>query len=300
MFDIIIIGGGPAGLTAAIYALRAGKSVLVFEKDGFGGQMTHSPKIENYPGFEQISGNELADKMVEQALALGAEVEIDEVTRIADGSPKRVFTENREFEAKAVILAAGAKHRLLGVPGEEEYIGNGISFCAVCDGAFYEGKDVAVIGGGNSALQETVLLSDLCNSVTVIQNLEFLTGEDKLQKAIAERKNVSVILGSTVKKFFGGEEFGGLVIHNEKSGEEREMNFDGAFVAIGLAPDNAPVKQLTAIDRVGYVVSDERCLTDCAGVFAAGDCRTKGIRQIATAVADGAVAALSACRYIDG
>ena len=180
MHDIIIIGGGPAGLTAAIYGLRAGKTVLVLEKETFGGQITFSPKVENIPGFLALSGNEFAEKLVEQALELGAEVEMTEAVEIKDGAVKTVVTEDGSFEAKAVIIAAGAKHRLLGVKGEEKFIGNGISFCAVCDGAFYKGQEVAVVGGGNSALQEAILLSELCSKVTVIQNLDYYDTFDVL------------------------------------------------------------------------------------------------------------------------
>lgn len=300
MHDIIIIGGGPAGLTAAIYARRADKSVLILEKDGFGGQMTHSPKIENFPGFTQISGNELADKMVDQAIALGADIEIEEALEITiNGDKKIVKTDFGTHVCSVVITATGAKHRLLGVPGEDKFLGNGISFCAVCDGAFYAGKRVAVIGGGNSALQEAILLSQLCTEVVIIQNLDFLTGEEKLQEAVRCKANIKIILGTVIKEFFGENEFEGLITHRESDGFEETLKLDGAFVAIGLAPENGIVKDFTKLDKAGYVISDENCLTDDEGIFVAGDCRTKRIRQITTAVADGATAALAACRYLD-
>ena len=300
MYDIIIIGAGPAGLTAALYALRANKTVLLLEKASFGGQMTFSPKIENYPGYEEISGNELADKLFEQVLAQGADFELEEVVSLKDnGSTKTVVTDSGEHESKAVIIATGAKHRLLGVKGEEDFVGNGISFCAVCDGAFYENKEVIVIGGGNSALQEAILLSDLCKKITVVQNLADFTGEKKLVEILKSKSNVDFIFNTVVKEFTGDDELKGAVIENTETGEEKEITFDGAFVAIGLAPDNKAFENVAKLDKFGYVASDEACLTKTAGVFTAGDCRTKRIRQITTAAADGAVAALAACDYID-
>lgn len=300
MYDIIIIGAGPAGLTAALYALRANKTVLLLEKASFGGQITFSPKIENYPGYEEISGNELADKLFEQVLAQGADFELEEVVSLKDnGSTKTVVTDSGEHESKAVIIATGAKHRLLGVKGEEDFVGNGISFCAVCDGAFYENKEVIVIGGGNSALQEAILLSDLCKKITVVQNLADFTGEKKLVEILKSKSNVDFIFNTVVKEFTGDDELKGAVIENTETGEEKEITFDGAFVAIGLAPDNKAFENVAELDKFGYVASDEACLTKTAGVFTAGDCRTKRIRQITTAAADGAVAALAACDYID-
>ena len=300
-YDIIIVGAGPAGLTAGIYARRANKSVLIIDKGSFGGQITYSPKIENYPAFGEISGVELADKMVEQALALGCEVEIDTVVDVTINSDnsKTVYTEGGEFVAKAVIVAAGAAHRRLGIENEENYIGNGISFCAVCDGAFYNGKSVAVIGGGNSAMQEALLLADTCKKVTMIQNLSFLTGEDKLAKQIAGKDNIEVIYNSVVKGILDKNgEFGGIEIENTE-GIRSSLNFDGMFVAIGLAPKNKPFEKLGVLDKYGYIVADESCTMTAPGVFVAGDCRTKTVRQITTAAADGSIAAVSACKYID-
>ena len=301
MHDIIIIGAGPAGLTAAVYARRANKTVLLIEKATFGGQVTFSPKIENYPGFIEASGNELADRFFEQAVSQGAEFELEEAVKIIDnGNTKTVVTDSGEHEGRAVIIATGAKHRMLGVPGEEEFVGNGISFCAVCDGAFYDGKEVIVVGGGNSALQEAILLSDTCSKVTLIQNLSDFTGEKKLVDVIKSKPNVSYVFDTVIKEFKGADEISGAVILNQQTGEEKEITFDGAFVAIGLAPDNEAFSDLAALNEYGYVDSDEACLTGTPGVFTAGDCRSKKIRQITTAVADGAVAALAACSYIDG
>ncbi len=301
MYDIIIVGAGPAGLTAAIYARRANKTVLLLDKAAFGGQMTFSPKLENYPGFDSVSGTELADKMVSQVLEQGAEVEIEAVERVeaADGV-KRVYTEDGNcYEAKALIIAAGAKHRHLGVENEEKFIGDGISFCAVCDGAFYKDKTVALVGGGNSALQEAVLLSETCKKVTVIQNLDFLTGEEKLQKILREKDNVEIVTGTVVDKVNDTPAFTGITLRRTADGATSHLAADGLFVAIGLDPENGIFSELCQIDPRGYIAAGEDCLTQTPGVFVAGDCRSKAIRQITTATADGAVAAVNACKYID-
>ena len=214
IYDIIIIGAGPAGLTAAIYARRAGKSVLVLEKDSFGGQITFSPKLENYPGFESVSGNELAQRMLEQALGLGADVEMDTVTGLENGPVKTVIGEMARYEGRAVIIAAGARHRRLGLPREEEFIGNGLSFCAVCDGAFYQDGHAAVIGGGNTALQEIVLLSETCRKVTVVQNLTFLTGEQKMVDLVLSRPNVEILYSTVCVGYLGEDALTGLRLQN--------------------------------------------------------------------------------------
>ena len=299
MYDIIVVGGGPAGLTAALYACRANKSVLVMEKAAFGGQITYSPKVENIPGFVSLTGNEFADKMVEQILEQGAEVEPCEVFEIKDGDVKTVVTDSGEFQAKAVIIATGAKHRLPGIERETEFIGNGISFCAVCDGAFYEGKDVCVLGGGNSALQEALLLSDLCKKVYVVQNLEKLTGEAKLADKLSEKSNVEIITSTVITELLGQDELNGVVIKND-NGESRTLNVDGLFVAIGLIPQNDIFANVLKLNAYGYADVDESCKADTKGIFVAGDCRSKRIRQVATACADGAIAALAACDYVEG
>lgn len=298
MYDIIIIGGGPAGLTAALYACRANKKTLVIEKETFGGQITFSPKVENIPGFVSLTGNEFAEKLVEQVLEQGADVESCEVLEIKDGEIKTVVTDDGEFEGKAVIIATGAKHRMLGVEDEEKYVGEGISFCAVCDGAFYKGKTVAVVGGGNSALQEAILLSDLAKKVYVVQNLDFLTGEKKLADQLYKLDNVEVITGVTVESFLGDSELEGIVIKNS-AGESRKLSIDGLFIAIGLIPQNDAFKNVVELDSRGYAVIDETCESATKGIFVAGDCRAKKIRQVTTAAADGAIAALAACDYID-
>ena len=302
MYDIIIIGAGPAGMTAALYARRAEKSVLLIEKSTFGGQITHSPRVENYPGFLAMSGNEFAEKLLDQVTTHGADIEFDEVTSVTPfENYYSVATGGGEFFAKSVIIATGSKHRSLGIEREDDFVGEGVSYCAVCDGAFYKGKTVAIIGGGNTALQEAVLLSDGCKKVYVVQNLDFLTGEGALQAAISKRDNVEVILGSVVTEFIGENEITGIMIRDEKSGVESELALDGIFVAIGQKPENEPFENIVKLDSYGYISAGENCLpqTDYKGIFVAGDCRTKAVRQVTTASADGAIAALSACRYVD-
>lgn len=301
MYDIIIVGAGPAGLTAAVYARRANKSVLILDKAAFGGQITFSPKVENFPGFESISGSELADKLVEQVLSQGAEVEIEAVTEVRNLPDKKIVVteDGNEYEAKSVILACGARHRHLGLENEEKFIGEGISFCAVCDGAFYKGKTVALVGGGNSALQEAILLSETSKKVIVIQNLDYLTGEQKLQDILASRDNVEIITGTVVDSIKDGDSFSAITVKRVADGVTTELELDGMFVAIGLVPENEPFENVADLDKWGYIASGEDCTTKTAGIFVAGDCRAKAVRQVTTAAADGTIAAIAACRYID-
>ena len=302
MYDIIIVGGGPAGLCAAIYARRANKSVLILEKDAFGGQIVFSPKVENYPGYESLSGSELADKLVSHALGQGADVEVETVTHVRDeGAYKVVETESgATYECRALILANGARHRHLGLPNEEKYIGDGISFCAVCDGAFYKNKTVALVGGGNSALQEAILLSEGCKKVYVIQNLDFLTGEKRLEDILRKRGNVEILTGTVVAEIPSDmQEFDRIVVRRLADGAMETLNVDGMFVAIGLVPENTAFANVATLDPAGYFASGEDCTTVSNGIFVAGDCREKGVRQVSTATADGSVAAIAACRYID-
>ena len=300
MYDIIIIGAGPAGLTAAIYARRANKSVLVLEKESFGGQITYSPKVENYPGFAEISGAELGEKLVEQALNLGAEIELDTVTGIRNAEAyKTVLGEHGEYVGLSVIIAAGSRHRQLGLPRENEFIGNGVSYCALCDGAFYKDRKIAVIGGGNTALQDAVLLSDTCEHVTVIQNLASCTGEQRLVDMLKSRSNVDFMFNTVVDELEGDEELKSLMLNDTESGKTFRFPVDGIFVAIGQQPENAPFKSVCRLSENGYIVSGEDTVTGTDGIYAAGDCRTKTVRQVVTASGDGAAAALAACRYVD-
>lgn len=301
MYDIVIVGAGPAGLTAAIYARRAGKSVLLLDKGAFGGQITFSPKVENYPGFESVSGTELADCMVEQVLSQGADVEVETVSglRRENSSFKVLTEEGSEYMAGSVILACGARHRHLGLENEERFIGDGISFCAVCDGAFYKNKTVALVGGGNSALQEAILLSETAEKVYVIQNLDYLTGEKRLEEILRSRGNVEIITGTVVSAIADTEEFSAITLKELATGEEKSLPLSGIFVAIGLVPENGAFSDFADLDSVGYFDSGEECTTKTPGIFVAGDCRKKGVRQVTTATADGATAAIAACRYLD-
>ncbi|MBP5209985.1 MAG: FAD-dependent oxidoreductase [Clostridia bacterium] len=300
MYDIIIIGAGPAGLTAAIYARRAGKHVLLLEKNVFGGQITYSPKVENYPGCAALSGNELAEQMTEQMLETGAEAIPATVLSIRDaGYTKYVMTDAGEYETKSIIIATGARHRHLGVPNEERLIGRGVSYCAVCDGAFYAGRTVAVIGGGNTALQEALLLSDICKRVYVIQNLAKLTGEANLAQALRARSNVTILCNSVVDDVTGTEDLDGVRVRKTTDDTVARLAVDGVFVCIGQVPETEAFADQIQLDKNGYVPSGEDCLTPKAGIFVAGDCRTKAVRQITTATADGAVAALAAIKYLE-
>ncbi|MBQ8092334.1 MAG: FAD-dependent oxidoreductase [Clostridia bacterium] len=303
MYDMIIVGGGPAGMTAALYGLRNGKTVLVIEKNGFGGQITHSPKVENYPGTLSMSGNEFAERLLDQILNQGAEIEFENVIRVIDSTDmKQVFTEEGHvFEGRTVIFSTGVRHRMLGLEGENALVGQGISFCALCDGDFYAGKSVCVAGGGNSALQEAVLLSDVCRDVTILQDLPFLTGESRLQDTLNAKPNVHIHTGVRLTGLVQADgSLNGVIIQDSESGVQETLFCDGLFVAIGLIPENEPFSDLVQLDKAGYFDSDENCLTKTPGIFVAGDCRRKAVRQLTTAAADGASAALAACRYLNG
>ena len=302
MYDVIIVGAGPAGLTSALYVRRAEKSVLVIEKSAFGGQITHSPRVENYPGFVEISGTELGEKLLDGAIAQGADIEFDEVLEITgNGGAYTVKCTGASYEAKCVILATGSKHRTLGIENEERYTGEGVSYCAVCDGAFYKGKSVAIVGGRNTALQEANMLADIASEVFVIQNLAFFTGEKNLASRLSTHDNIKVMFSTVVTGIVGEESFEGIIVKNTETGEENLLMLDGMFVAIGQKPENEPFKNLVGLNDYGYIEAGEDCLpkSDNSGIFVAGDCRTKAVRQVTTATADGAVAALAALRYLD-
>ena len=294
-FDIIIVGGGPAGLTAAVYARRAGKTVLLLEKEGFGGQIASSPKVENFPGFSAISGAELADKLYGQAEALGARIELEEVLSIENGTPKTVTTDYSSYTCTALILATGMKHRVLGLEKEDSMAG--VSFCAVCDGAFYKDRATAVCGGGNTALQDAVFLSDLCSSVTLIHRRDEFRGDPILVETLKKRSNVIFATNTVVDALLGDDILTGLRLRDTVTGEVREIAVDGLFEAVGQQPEGRLAAALSIADGGGFIPAGEDCVTAAEGIFAAGDCRVKEVRQLTTACADGAVAALAACNF---
>ncbi|MCR5148246.1 MAG: thioredoxin-disulfide reductase [Eubacterium sp.] len=307
MYDIIIVGAGPAGLSAAIYGQRAGKKTAVFESYSYGGQIVNTPEIENYPAIKKISGFDYATALYEQASELGAEVIFDKVESVSvkdgsestDGKLFEVKTLGGVYEAKAVILATGAKNRHLGVDREEALTGRGVSYCATCDGAFYKGKDVAVNGGGNTALEDAMFLTNYCNKVYVIHRRDEFRGEKETLLALQKKYNVEFVLNSSVVKLLGEDRLSGIEVRNKLTEEVREINVDCLFVAIGQEPDNQAFKDVAELDKAGYIISGESCTTKTPGLFTAGDCRTKQVRQLVTAASDGAVAALAACSYVD-
>ncbi len=298
-YDILIIGGGPAGLTAATYACRAGKRVLVLEKAVFGGQITWSPKVENFPGRISVSGTELGDALLEQAMEQGAEVELEEAVSVLKTGEAFAVTaaSGAEYSSRTVILAAGARPKALGLAREEELTGSGVCYCAVCDGAFFAGQDVAVCGGGNSALQDALFLAEICRHVTLIHRRETFRGEAKLVRALEEKSNVSFLLGAGVKALEGEGELTAVVVGH--AGSEERLPVSGLFIAVGHEPELGAFRPLLSLDASGYAASGEDCRTATPGFYVAGDCRAKSVRQVTTAAADGAVAALEACRYLD-
>ena len=297
-YDIIIIGCGISGMTAAIYALRSDKSVLILEKESIGGQISSSPLIENYPGYQKISGMELSNNLYEQVINLGGVIELEEVTEIKIGKEKEVITTDNTYKSDAIIIATGAKHRLLGLENEINLIGNGIHFCVTCDGAFYKDKDVCVVGGGNSAVTNALMLSDICKNVYIIQNLDDLTAEKTLKDRISKKENVTIYYESSVKEIKGEEELEEIVI-STKDEKEKKLKVDGMFISIGLEPQSNFVKQLLKVNNFDYIESDENCMTNIKGIFVAGDVRSKKVRQLTTAVNDGTIAAIEAVEYIN-
>ena len=301
MKDIVIIGAGTAGLTAAIYACRAGKTVDFVEYEAIGGQISTSPRVENYPGFESISGAAFSDALFEQATKLGAELHFGKVVSITDnGATKLVKTDADEtLEAKAVIIAVGVKHRHMGIDDEQAYMGKGVSYCAVCDGAFYKDKTVAVVGGGNTALQSAVLLAENCEKVYLVHRRDAFRAEKAVVEQLSKFPNIELQLSKTVKSLSGTPSLQEITLTDTKTGAESSLKADGLFVAIGQVPDNAIYADFVDLDAAGFIVADESCLTKTAGIFVAGDCRTKTVRQLTTAAADGSTAALAACNYIN-
>ncbi len=300
IYDIIIIGSGPAGMTAGIYAKRAGRSVLMLEGDFvWGGQIVKTYEVDNYPGLPGISGIDLAEKMLEHMKSFGVEVVRKKVLRLSlDGDLKVVHTKKGEYVAKTVILAAGAKHRTLGVPGEEELSGAGVSYCATCDGTFYKDKTVAVVGGGDVAVEDALLLSGLCKKVYLIHRRDELRATAILQESLFEKQNVELCWDCEVLAIGGQEEVEYVTVKNKKTQMTKDISVDGVFVAVGTMPDTAFVKSLVALDENGYIVAGEDGKTNIPGIYAAGDIRTKQLRQVITAAADGANCVCSAEKYL--
>lgn len=331
MYDIAIIGGGTAGLTAAIYGQRAGKTTILFERMNYGGQIVNSPKVENYPGLPGISGSEFTMQLYEQAAALGCEFKQEEVLGIenlssiskcaedaetgqipADGDVRKttgktvsaagpvleVRTAAQTYECRSVILACGMEHRHLQVPGEDRLKGSGVSYCATCDGMFFRGRDVAVVGGGNTALQDAEFLSNYCKKVYLIHRRDTFRGEESLAKRLAGKENVEFVLDTIVEEVLGGHMVEGLRLYNKKTKTRSELTVSGVFAAVGQVPKNEPFVSFVETDESGFIVAGEDTKTSVPGVFAAGDCRTKAVRQLTTAAGDGTVAALAAVQYI--
>ena len=299
MYDIGIIGGGTAGLTSAIYGQRAGKKTVVIEHANFGGQIVSSHKVENYPAIASISGAEYSMNLLNQAMNLGAECAMEEVTGIRDeGEYKVIETKGKEYECKTVIIATGVTHRHMGMEKEIKLTGAGVSYCATCDGAFFRGKDVAVIGGGNTALQDADFLSNYCNKVYLVHRRDEFRGDVSLVETLKTRENIEFVLSATVKDIKGENMVEGILLNDKKTGEDFKIAVSGIFVAIGQIPQNQIFEDVVKLDDYGFILASEDCLTSHPGIFVAGDCRTKEVRQLTTAAADGAVAALAACKYI--
>lgn len=302
MIDVAIIGAGTAGLTAAIYARRAGSSVTVFEGEAPGGQIINTPEIDNFPGLPGVSGYEYANKLFEQAQALDAEFVFDKV-KVAEGSLEEGFRLTTEYgtlcEAKTVIIASGVKRREMDLAGEQEFTGRGISYCATCDGAFFKGKTAAVFGGGNTAVEDAIYLAGICKKVYIIHRRNQFRADQALVDELLAHDNVETKLCFTVSGIRGEDKLTGVELTNI-DGSREELTTDALFVAIGLIPENGVFKDIAELDDAGYVVAGENCETSTPGVFAAGDCRTKDVRQLVTAAADGAVAAVAASRLSRG
>lgn len=297
MYDIIIIGCGPAGMSAAIYALRAQKKVLILEKETIGGKISSSPLVENYPGFDQISGPDLSAKLYDQVIALGGGVELEEVVRIEEGPVKTVVTDASTYQTHAIIIASGTNYRKLGIEKEDEMIGNGISFCTVCDGAFYKDGIVAVVGGGSSAFINALSLSELCKKVYLIHRKDYFSAEEKLIHEVENQPNIEILYQTQVVSFLGTSELTGMIV---QTGEQtRQLSVEGVFLSIGQIPDTEYLQDIIHLTDHKYVVSNEDCTTSVEGIFVAGDCRDKKIRQLTTAMNDGTISALHAIAYLN-
>lgn len=300
IYDIVVVGGGPAGLTAALYGLRNGKDVLVIEKSVFGGQIVNSPNVENIPGFVSISGDEYGDLLLKQVQAQGGNVMFDEVLNIEnDGQVAKLKLDlSDDVYGKTVILATGTIHRTLGLENEDNLIGNKIHFCAVCDGNFYQGKKVVMIGGGNSAFVESILLADIVDKLVILQDMPYFTADQKLQEKLLTKNNVETHLNTKVLAYeMNGNELRG--VRYLENGEEKLVECDGIFLAVGLIPNNDAFKDLVETNAYGYFEADETGVTKQRNIFVAGDCRSKSLRQVSTAIGDGANAAIKACELLN-
>lgn len=299
MYDVIIVGAGTAGLSSAIYVLRSGKSVLLLEKNYYGGQIVNASEIENYPAIKKISGYDFATALYEQAVELGADIEYEKVISIEQGRyEKTVVTEQNSYKCQSVIIATGLQKRRLGIENEEKFTGRGVSYCALCDGAFYKGKTVAVAGGGNTALMEAIELSEYCSKVYIIHRRKEFRAEKILSEKLTKRENVSYMLNCTITALNGSEKLESVSVTSNDSRIQNEIEVSGLFIAIGQIPDNKSFSELVELDENGYIISED-CCTSADGIFTAGDCRSKDIKQLATATADGATAGIRACEYIN-
>lgn len=302
MYDILIIGAGPAGMTAAIYGQRGGKKTIVFDKLSYGGQVINTAEVANYPGMPNMTGLDFADKTYNQMKDLGAEMSYEEISEIRDADKpiKTVVTSSgKEYECKTIIIATGSSPRPLGVENEDRFKGAGISYCATCDGAFFKNKTVAVCGGGNTALEDAEVLSDIAEKVYLVHRRDEFRADATNVKRVKAKKNVELVLDSVVTAINGERFIQGIEVENKKTSEKRELKIDGLFVAIGQMPENEIFKDIVKLNKAGYIESGEDCVTGTDGIFAAGDCRAKKVRQITTAVSDGAIAALAAIEHIN-
>ncbi|MBQ6265052.1 MAG: thioredoxin-disulfide reductase [Clostridia bacterium] len=300
MYDVIIIGAGPAGLTAAIYAARAGLNCLIIESTMYGGQITSTPEVENYPALKKTAGWELAESLYQQAISFGSQLNFEKVNSIInDGSLKTVITDENAYVTKTVIIANGAKRKHLNIEGEDEFSGKGVSYCAYCDGSFFKDKTVCVCGGGNTALEDALYLSNLCKKVYLIHRRNEYRAQKHLVELVNKTEIIEPVLSFIPVKISGADSVESITLRQVESGEEKTLETDAVFVCIGLFPENNSFSDMINLDSNGYIISDETCKTSCPGIFVAGDTRTKELRQIVTAASDGAVAATAALSYIN-
>ncbi|MBR3815626.1 MAG: FAD-dependent oxidoreductase [Clostridia bacterium] len=297
MYDIIIIGGGPAGLTAALYGVRSGRRVLLFEKTGYGGQIAKSPLVENYPGIRAASGMELSEILRGQAESFGCEFRKERVLSVTDGDIKKITTSKGEYEARAVIFALGTEERMLGLENEEKYVGRGLSYCAYCDGNFFRNREVAVIGGGNTAVQDALYLSDICKKIYLVHRRNEFRAESSLVEKARLRENIEFVTDSVPVEIGGTPIVQCLKVKNKLTEVERELSVNGVFAAIGQIPQTKEFSDILPLDEGGYVIAGEDC-TVRDGIYVCGDCRKKEIRQLTTAVSDGTVAATKAVAFV--